>query len=91
MISENIDKFIKILDDFDEEQSKLPYLERNICPPPTDAQLVVNCLCDLFLGEGWYVGMPLSTKQVNTIILDNILYMKCRKYRRLSKKKVRDK
>lgn len=81
-MSENMRKFAKSLDDFNTENKKKPYMEREMCPPPTNAQLVVDCLCDLFLGENWYVSMPLSAKQANTVILDNILYKYCKEYKK---------
>lgn len=65
-----------------EEESKKNWRERDICPPTTEAQLVVNCLCDVFLGEDWYVVFPLHTTQVNTCILDEILYKYYKPYRK---------
>lgn len=80
-MSGNMRKFAKTLDDFNEDNKKKPYMERELCPPPTNPQLVVDCLCDLLLGEDFYVSMPLCTKQVNTVILDNILSKYCKEYR----------
>ena len=76
-------KFAKILDDFNAENKKKPYMKRELCPPPTNPQLVVDCLCDLLLGEDWYVTMPLGVGQVNTVILDNILFKYCKEYRKM--------
>lgn len=73
-VSPNILKFINQIDEYEKEQAKKPWDERNIMPPGTDPQLVVECLRDVFLGEGWYVCCPLSTSQANTVILDNILH-----------------
>lgn len=42
------------------------------------AQAALNELCDYFLGEDWYVVVPLSNKQVNPIIVYEIE----RKYRK---------
>ena len=81
-ISLNIRNFLNVLNEHEKEQLKKPSRERDICPPETDAQLVVNCLCDLFLGENWCVSLPLGQKQVNTVILDEILYKYCSKYRK---------
>ncbi len=61
--SNNIKRFIQILDE----------KGNNIFPPATEAQLVVDCLCDLFLGPDWHCVGPMHTGQVNTVILDNIL------------------
>lgn len=85
--SSNIQKFIDYLDDFQKEENKKPINEREILPPSTDPQLVVNCLQDLFLGENWYVAVPISTKQINTVILHDILYKYCKAYRKYLKKK----
>ena len=69
------------MDDFHEQNPD------EICPPPTTAQEVVNCLCDLFLGENWYVTLPLGNDQINTVILDNILFKHCPEYRKKGNKK----
>ena len=58
--SKNVLEFINLLDNFTAEQNKKPFSEREIMPPITDAQLVVDCLCDVFLGEGWYVGLSMG-------------------------------
>lgn len=91
-LSKNMQEFIKQLEDNINKEMKKHIDKRNIFPMCTDAQLVVNCLCDLFLGEDWwYVTDPLCNGQVNTIILDNILYKYCPEYRKYieSKKKGR--
>lgn len=90
-LSKNMIKFIEQLDEFERENMKKPWGERDICPPATDAQLVVDCLCDLILGEDWYVVTPIHTAQVNTVILDEILYKYCTEYRKRVDKKRRDK
>ena len=51
ILSDNILKFISILDNFEKEQMSKPRMERDLCPPETDPQLVVDCLCDLFFGR----------------------------------------
>ena len=80
-LSENMLKFIENLEKYEQEQNQLPVNKRNIYTTSTDAQLVVDCLCDLFLGEDWYVIDPLSNGQVNTIILDENLYKHFKPYR----------
>lgn len=40
--------------------------------PDMDAQTALNELCDHLLGEDWYVVDPLSTAEVNTIIVYEI-------------------
>ena len=86
-LSENMLKFIENLEKYEQEQNQLPVYNRNIYTTSTNAQLVVNCLCDLFLGEDWYVTDPLSNGQVNTIILDEILYKYSKPYREYIKKR----
>lgn len=44
-----------------------------ICLPPTTAQDAVNALIEHFLGEGWYSTMPMSTEQINTQAVCEIL------------------
>lgn len=56
-------------------------------PMETDPQFVVYCLCDVFLGVDWYTVDPISTKQVNTLILDRILWKHSREFRRAVREK----
>lgn len=86
-LSENMKRFVDLIDEHYEKENKKPLGERNIYPPPTDAQLVVHCLTDLILGDDWYIPDPVTTGQVNTYILDQILYKYCKEYRNLPKKK----
>lgn len=44
-----------------------------VCLPPTDAQYGLNILINHFLGEDWYVVMPISQEQVNTEAIYEIL------------------
>ena len=85
-LSKNMKQFTKLLDDYYTEESKKPLGERNIYPPSTNAQLVVDCLTDLILGADWYIPDPITVGQVNTYILDQILYKYCKQYRNLCKK-----
>lgn len=43
--SKDIRKFVDILYQFEKEHPD------ELCPPETDPQLVVNCLCDVFFGS----------------------------------------
>ena len=86
-ITPNIQKFIDFMKEHEKKEMQKPFLERDICPPAVESQLVINCLCDLFLGEDWYVCFPLGVNQVNTCILDEILYKYCRDYRKLIKRR----
>ena len=47
-------------------------------------------LCDVFLGADWYTAMPMNTKQVNTIILDNILRIHSKEFRKMVKEKQKE-
>ena len=84
-ITPNIQKFIDFIDEHHAKEMQKPWGDRDICPPEVESQLVINCLCDLFLSEDWYVCLPLGQSQVNTCILDEILYKYCRDYRKLIK------
>ena len=54
----------------------------NLCDPPLDPQLALQFLCDYLLGEDWYVVMPESQKQVNSAIVDEILFKYSKQYRK---------
>jgi hypothetical protein len=43
-----------------------------LCSPPMEAQVAMKELCRYFLGENWYVVMPLSQEQINTEIVYEI-------------------
>lgn len=75
--SENIQQFVDTLYQFEKNHPD------ELCPPETEPQLIVNCLCDVFLGTDWYTTMPLNTKQVNTIILNEILRKHSREFKKL--------
>lgn len=77
-LSKNMKRYIEILNNLEKENIQKPLGEREICPPETDPQLVVNCLCDLFLGENCYIALPVNAKQANTEILYKILYKHCK-------------
>lgn len=85
-MSNSIEKFKQILLSDYERNKNLPYEKKDLCDPSTSAQLALNCLCDTFLGEDWYVTMPESAEQVNTAILFNILYKHNRSFRKWFKK-----
>ena len=82
--SKDIRKFVDILYQFEKEHPD------ELCPPETDPKLVVNCLYDVFLGADWYTAMTMKTKQVNTIILDNILRMHSKEFRKMVKEKQKE-
>lgn len=63
----------------DKEWAKDP---DNICPPPLDPQMAIKFLTDYLIGEDWYATMPMSTKQVNTEIVDLILEKYSKRYRK---------
>lgn len=43
-----------------------------ICPPPMDANMAFNELCNFFLGADWYCAMPVGHEQVITEALYEI-------------------
>ena len=47
----SVQRFISHLEDHCKEEEKKPYYKRDLCPAATEAELVVECLCDVFLGE----------------------------------------
>lgn len=83
-MTRSIRKFVYRMEEYEAEELRKPYGERNIFCDGTDAQEVVNCLCELFLGEDWYSSGAISNAQVNTEILDRILYKYCAEYRKLA-------
>ena len=50
-----------------------PWPADDLCPPPLDAQKAVYELCHYFLGEDWYIAMPVNTKQANSEIIYEIM------------------
>lgn len=54
----------------------------NIFPPPLEAQDAINFLKDYLLGEDWYSTNPISTKQINVEIVDEILSKYSKRYRK---------
>ena len=53
-----------------------------IFSPPMEAQMAVDFLKQYLLGEDWYCVNPISTKQINTEIVHQILWKYSRKYRK---------
>lgn len=62
-------KYFNILDSYGDTD--------NMFPPSTDAQLAVDLICQYLLGEDYYVDMPVSAGQCNTVIVQDILYNYC--------------
>lgn len=44
-----------------------------LCPPPLNSQEALKILTKHFLGDDWYVVMPLNQQQVNTEAVYEIL------------------
>jgi len=82
--SKSVQKFVDILYQFERENPD------ELFPPETNPQLVVDCLCDVFLGTDWQIAMPVNMKQANTIILDKILRMHSKEFRKLVKEKQKE-
>lgn len=87
----NMKTFVRQNEEYAIKQCEKPRDKRNLYPQATDAQLVVDVLTDLILGEDWYVTDPLGAGQVNTLILDEILYRYNKDYRTICKKKLHGK
>ena len=54
--------------------------EYGVFPPPMDAQVALNELCNYFLGDEWYAISPISQEQINTEIVYEI-ECKLKKYK----------
>ena len=63
-------KYNKSFEDLKENICDTSY---GLCPAPMEAQEALNILTDYLLGEDWYVVMPMSTKQVNACVVEQIL------------------
>lgn len=50
--------------------------------PPMEAQKAVDFLCRYILGENWYSVNPVSTRQINTEIVHEILWKHSKRYRK---------
>ena len=61
----------------------------NMLPPVMEPQEAVDFLRSYLLGDTWYVVDPLSTGQVNTVIVHDILLKYSRKFRKEVKKEKR--
>ena len=60
-------------EDFIEDVRKEDNTDYGLCPPPVKADKGMQVLIDHFLGEDWYVTLPLSTEQVYTEAIYAIL------------------
>jgi hypothetical protein len=58
----------------------------NIFPPPLEPQLALDFLRKYLLGEDWYSLNPISTVQINTEVVVEILYRFSKRYRKELKK-----
>lgn len=65
-------------------------IDCGLCDPPLEAQHALHFLTDYLLGENWYVAMPESQKQVNSVIVYEILYKYSRKFRKELKKRKKE-
>ena len=53
-----------------------------LCPAPMDAQQALDALTSYLLGDDWYTVMPLSVKQCNAIVVEQILDKYSKKWRK---------
>lgn len=79
-------EFINRLKKRREDQMKLLPEERDIFPIATNAQDAINILCQGLLGEDWYIVDPIGNSQINTLIVDEILYKYNKEYRKEAKR-----
>lgn len=54
----------------------------NIFPPALEPQMAVNFLQEYLLGEEWYTVNPISTMQVNSEIVFEILLRYSKRFRK---------
>jgi hypothetical protein len=60
-------------EDFIDEVKENDSTDYGLCPPPVTAEKGMQVLMDHFLGEDWYVVMPLGQEQVYTEAIYAIL------------------
>ena len=58
---------------FIDNLKKEDYFDCGLCPPPVKADKGLDVLIEHFLGDDWYVTMPISTEQVYTEAIYAIL------------------
>lgn len=58
---------------FEPMRSNIENTSCGIYSAPMDAQEAINILVDYLLGEDWYVVDPIGVKQVNAIVVEQIL------------------
>lgn len=63
----------KEFEDFLEKEIMTKEDKKNIFAPPLEPQIALDILRKHFLGEDWYTANPISTKQVNTEVVYEIL------------------
>lgn len=63
----------KEFEDFLEREIMTEEDKKNIFAPPLEPQIALDILQKHFLGEDWYTANPISTKQVNTEVVYEIL------------------
>jgi hypothetical protein len=59
--------------DFIKEIEKEDSFDYGLCPPPIKAEKGLQILINHFLGDDWYVTMPISSEQVYTEAIYAIL------------------
>lgn len=60
-------------EEFLEIVNKESGVDYGLCPPPTKADKGLDILIDHFLGKDWYVTLSMSTEQVYTEAICEIL------------------
>ena len=82
-----LDKFVKLLEDWHEEQEKLPRNKQDLCPPETPTELAFDVLVEMLLPKGYYTVMSMGRAQTNTELLGVILERHSKKFNAIKRKK----
>lgn len=77
--------FLREQFDYEKKELKKPPGERNLYPNGTDANLVINCLWDVFF-PGDHIVAPIGGKQFNTFFLNRMLMRYYRPYSKAVRK-----
>lgn len=80
----NLEKFIDILVEHEKEN---PFC---LFPAPIQTEFMIDCLTEALLGPNYYIELPCSSPQSNTVILDEILRKYSRDYRKLIRKRKKE-
>lgn len=71
----------------EQKEDFLKYSGDNIIPDGISSDEAITILKDFFLGENWYIALPVGHNQANTIIVDNILSKFPKQYKKFCKER----